>query len=180
MIVCRGVLTACVVAALAAPLAAQDTAKSGPLATSLVKALDAGKLDSLAAPDPANPGFFVGTLYLPGVELLVVTAKYSVPVLMQDKISKKQYRDVYLDLNGASDPSSRIFVEDLGANGLVGRPDRDAPADVYEVAGTRVVFDRDWKAQGLSEDDYMKAYADADARYAGMLSALLAEVQKGD
>ncbi len=178
-VVSRGALTACLSASLLVPVAqAQQPPTSATVAASLTSALDAAKLDSLAAPDPANPGVFVGTLYFPGLQLLVVSAKYSVPVLLTDKIAKKEYRDVYLDLNSASDPSTKIFIEDLGANGLVARPDRDDPADVYEVAGKRVTFDRDWKAQNMSEDDYLKAFADADARYTDMLKALLAEVKK--
>jgi hypothetical protein len=178
--VSRGVLAACVAILLLLPAVAraQQPSASSAVAKELTAAMDAAKLDSLAAPDPANPDTFVGTLYFPGLQLLVVSAKYSVPVLLQDRIAKKEYRDVYLDLNSASDPSTKIFVEDLGANGLVARPERDEPADVYEAAGHRVTFDHDWKAQNMSEDDYMKAFADADARYTEMLKALLAEVKQ--
>jgi hypothetical protein len=180
MVVSRGVLAAFLTTALLVPATAgaQQPSKSAAVAKDLTAALDAAKLDSLAAADPANEGVFFGTLYFPGLQLLVVSAKYAVPVLLTQRIAKKEYRDVYLDLNSASEPSTKIFIEDLGADGLVARPDRDAPADVYEVAGKRVVFDRDWRAQDMSEDDYMKAFADADARYAEMLSALLAEAKR--
>jgi len=178
-VVSRGVFAACVTAVWLLPAAARaQQSGSADVARALAAALEAKKLDSVAAADPTRDGVFVGTLYFPGLQLLVVSAKYSVPVLLTNRIAKKEYQDVYLDLNSASDPSTKIFIEDLGANGLIARPDRDEPSDVYEVAGKRVVFDRNWKAQDMSEDDYMKAYADADTRYADMLKALLAEVQK--
>jgi len=179
-VVSRGVLAASVTVSLLVPAAvrAQQPSQSAEAAKALAAALDAAKLDSVAAADPANPDVFYGSLYFPGLQLLVVSAKYSVPVLLKTRLEKKEYRDIYLDLNSASEPSSKIFIEDLGADGLVARPGRDDPADVYEVAGKRVIFNRDWGAQDMSEDDYLKAFADADARYAAILGALLAEAQK--
>ncbi len=172
-------LTAVALCLPAASRAQQPMSKSAEVAKALAAALDAAKIDSIAAAVPDQDGEFVGTLYFPGLQLLVVSGKYAVPVLLTTRIAKKEYRDTYLDLNGAAEASSKIFIEDLGADGLIARPGRDDPADVYEVAGKRTVFNRDWKAQGMSEDDYMKAYADADARYTVMLKALLAELQKG-
>ncbi len=40
------------------------------------------------------------------------------------------------------------------------------------------MFDGDWKAQKLSEQDYMKAFSAADERYAQILTALLAQLKK--
>jgi hypothetical protein len=158
--------------------AQEPASTSADVAKALTAALDAAKVDSVAAAIPGEEGTFAGTLYFPGLQLLVVEGKYSVPVLLNARIEKKEYRDTYLDLNGAAEPSSKIFIEDLGANGLVFRPQHDDPADVYEVAGKRIVFNHDWKAQGMSEDDYTKAFTDADARYTVMLKALLAQAQK--
>src|SRR3954451_1408256 len=98
-------------------VSAQD-AKSGPLAKQLAAALDSAKLDSIAAPDPSSPGTFVAALYFPNMQLLVVSAKYTAPQLLLAKVDKKDYRDVYSDLNSASVPESKIFIEDLGADGL--------------------------------------------------------------
>jgi len=47
-----------------------------------------------------------------------VSGKYSAPALLNDKLGLKNYRNVYLDLFGASIPGTKVFVEDLGANGL--------------------------------------------------------------
>jgi hypothetical protein len=84
---------------------AQDNAKTVALVSELVKLLDAAKADSIAAQQPGTPDQFVGALYFSGSQLLVVSAKYSVPQLLTEKLAKKSYQDVYIDLNSASDPS---------------------------------------------------------------------------
>ena len=162
---------------LAATAVAQD-AKSPSLAKQLAAALDSAKLDSIAAPDPASPDTFVAALYFPNMQLLVVSAKYTAPQLLVAKVGKKEFRDVYIDLNSASVPESKIFVEDLGADGLKAKREENQPFDTFEAAGKRTVFNSDWKAQKLSEQDYMKAFAGADDQYAHILMALLAQLRK--
>src|SRR5262245_3009740 len=156
---------------------AQDT-KSAPLAKQLAAALDGAKLDSIAAPDPTNPDTFCAALYFANMQLLVVSAKYSAPQLLLAKVAKKDYRDVYIDLNSASVPESKIFVEDLGADGLKAKREENQPFDTFEQGGKRTVFDSDWKKQKLSEQDYMKAFSGADDEYAKILTALLAQLKK--
>jgi hypothetical protein len=156
---------------------AQD-GKSAPLAKQLAAALDSAKLDSIAAPDPSNPGTFVAALYFANMQLLVVSAKYTAPQLLSAKVEKKDYRDVYIDLNSASVPESKTFIEDLGADGLKAKRDENQPFDTFEHAGKRTVFDSDWKKQKLSEQDYMKAFSGADDEYSKILTALLAQLKK--
>jgi hypothetical protein len=93
-------------------------------------------------------------------------------------VAKKEYRDVYLDLNGASIPETKVFIEDLGADGLMADHDSNTPFDASEVAGKRTAFDGDWRRQQMSEDDYKKAFSKADEAYSEMLTALLAQVKK--
>ena len=152
--------------------------KSAPLARQLAAALDAAKLDSIAAKDPSNPDVYIGALYMPGFELLTVAAKYSAPVLLDTRLSKAEYRDVYLDVSSASVPGTKMFVEDLGIDGIKARRENGQPFDTVETTGKRVAFDSDWDKQKLSEADYMKAFAAADERYAQMLTALLAQLKK--
>jgi hypothetical protein len=167
-----GVLTV----ASAAAAVAQD-GKSVALAKQLAAALDANHLDSIAAKDPSKPDTFIGVLYFKGVQLLAVSAKYSAPSLLVDKIAKKDYRDVYIDLNSASVPDSKVFIEDLGADGLKARHDDNTPFDTYEAAGKRTAFDGDWKKQKLSEQEYLKIFSTSDERYSEMLTALLAQLR---
>ena len=156
---------------------AQD-AKSGPLAKQLAAALDGAKLDSIAAADPSAPDTFVAALYFANMQLLVVSAKYTAPQLLAAKVDKKDYRDVYIDLNSASVPESKIFIEDLGADGLKAKRDDNQPFDTFEQAGKRTVFDSDWKKKKLTEQDYMKAFSGADDQYSKILTALLAQLKK--
>jgi hypothetical protein len=159
----------------AAPALAQES-KSASLAKQLAAALDAGKLDSVAAKDPEAADVFHAALYFPGMQLLVVSGKYSVPQLLSTRLANKEYRDVYLDLNGAA--TAKFFIEDPGADGLKPKRENNQPFDQAEMNGKRIMFDGDWKGQKVSEQDYTKAFAAADERYAQILTALLAQLKK--
>jgi hypothetical protein len=161
----------------AAAASAQE-ARSAPLARQLMAALDAARLESIAAKDPSNQDVYLGALYIKGFELLVVSNKYAVPAALDGRLSKQEYRDLYIDLN-SSPPNGRVFVEDLGGDGLKARRDDNQPFDTVEMNGARTMFDSDWKKQKLSEDDYMKHFSAADERYAQILTALLAQLKKG-
>jgi type II secretory pathway pseudopilin PulG len=178
-------MTRVVSASLAAALtlfagatASAQESKSGPLARQLAAALDAAKLDSIAAADPGKAGTFVAALYFPNSQLLVVSAEYSAPQLLSDRLGKKEFRDVYIDLNSASVPASKVFIEDLAADGLKPKREENQPFDTFEMAGKRMAFDGDWKKVKQTEQDYMKAFSVADDRYAQILTALLAQLKK--
>jgi hypothetical protein len=175
-VACHSVVAA--VCLLPATAALAQESKSAPLAKQLAAALDTAKLDSIAASDPSAPDVFVAALYFPGMQLLVVSGKYAVPQLLTDRVGKKEYRDVYLDLNGASVAETKVFIEDPGADGLKVKREDNQPFDQCELAGKRTAFTGDWKTQKMSEQDYMKAFAAADDRYAHILTALLAQAKK--
>ena len=175
--VANGSLVALVVLSLAPGASAQES-KSAPLAKQLAAALDAGKLDSIAAKDPAAPDVFFAALYFPGTQLLVVSGKYAVPQLLLERLGRKEYRDVYLDLNGAAVAESKVFIEDPGADGFKAKREDNTAFDQCELGGKRTMFDGDWKKQKMSEQDYMKAFSTADDRYAEILAALLAQIKK--
>jgi hypothetical protein len=99
-------------------------------------------------------------------------------VLLEQKIAKKEYRDVYIDLNSAAIANTKLFIEDLNADGLRAKREDDNPFDTVESGAARLALDGDWKRQKLSEADYMKQYGDADQRYSQMLAVLLAQVKK--
>jgi hypothetical protein len=162
---------------LAPALAFAQSGKSPAAAKELTAVLDRLKLDAIAAPDPADPGTFVAALYFQGGQLLVVSAKYSAPSLLTAKLAKKDYRDVYIDLNAASVAGSKIFVMDQTCDGLVAKPGDGAP-DTWEQGTTTTVFDGEWKKAKLSEEDYVKAFTGADDRYARILTLLTEEARK--
>ena len=168
-----GVLTLSV----SATASAQES-KSAAVAKELTAALDAAKLDAIAAKDPSKPDVFFGALYFPGAQLLVVSAQYAAPLHMNETIAKKDYREVYLDLSSASVPASKVFIEDLGANGLVPKPGDNQAFDGYDAAGKRIVVRRRLAKAEMSEEEYMKAFSAADEQYSQILTALLAQAKK--
>jgi len=170
-------LTFAVFSGLSSPAAAQSS-KSAAAAKQLTDVLDKLKLDAIAAPDPGDPGVFVAALYFQGAQLLVVSAKYSAPTLLVAKLAKKDYRDVYIDLNAASIAGSKIFVMDQACDGLVAKPG-DGAADTWEQGTTNTVFDGDYKKAKVSEEEYGKTFASADERYARILDLLAAQASKG-
>jgi len=170
-------LIALVLLSAAAAASAQES-KSAPLAKQLAAALDAAKMDSIAAPDPRAPDVFVAALYFPGMQLLVVSAKYTAPQLMTERLGKREFRDIYIDLNSASVPESKVLVEDAAADGLRAKRGENQSFDSVDAGGKRTLFDSDWKKQKMSEQDYMKAFSSADDQYAQALALLLAQLKK--
>jgi hypothetical protein len=166
------------VLALPASAPAQES-KSAEFAKQLAQLLDDKKMDSIAAADAATPGAFAAALYFPGTQLLVVSAKYSAPQLLNDKLTKKDYRDIYVDLSSAFVAGSKIFVMDTFADGLVAKPKGDAPADSVERAAGTSSFDGDYKKAKLSEADYAKSFDEADAAYSRLLQLLIAKMKSG-
>ena len=95
-----------------------------------------------------------------------------------EKIAKKEFLEVYTDLSSAAIEGSRTLVMDIMADGLKPKKD-DGHFDTCDSAAKNWVFDGDWKKQKLaSEEDYLKAFADADAAYAKALTTLIAQAKK--
>jgi hypothetical protein len=163
--------------ASAPPAWAQDS-KSGALARQLIAALDAAKMDSIAAKDPSGTDVYCAALYFAGSPLLVVAAKYSAPQLLDARLGTKEFRDTYIDLSSASVPESKVFIQDAGGDGFKAKREDNQAFDSYELAGKPTLFDGDFKKQKLSEQEYQKVFADADERYARILQALLAQLKK--
>lgn len=168
---------AAILALTASPSATFQDSKSGAAARELGQELDRLKLDAIAAADPDDPGTFVAALYFPGATLLVVSARYAAPTLLVDKVAKKEYRDVYIDLNSASIAGTKIFVMDQAADGLVARPGDNA-ADTWEQGTTTTAFDGDWRQAKQTEEEYARAFQQADERYARILALLRDQARK--
>jgi len=88
-----------------------------------------------------------------------VSARYEVPLYVEQKIADGQYREAYIDLNAASIPQTKVLITDTGADGL--RGGRDS-TDMVDTGSGPTRYDGD---------------GDADARYARMLRALIAEAR---
>jgi hypothetical protein len=170
---------ALLVVAVTSTVAAAQEPKSVALAKQLAAALDAAKLDAIAAKDGADAESYVAALYFPGSQLLVVAAKYAPAVLIKEKLEKKDYREIYIDLNSAAVAGSRVMFEDMGADGLLSEHPENKAFDSFEIGGTRTVLDDDWrKTQKIQADAFAKTYAAGEAIYERLLTALLAQVKK--
>jgi len=88
-----------------------------------------------------------------------VSARYEVPMYVEEKILSGDYREVYLDLNGASIPDTKVLITDVGADGLMSGLEA---TDMVDTGSGPVLFDGD---------------TDAEAQYVRMLNALILEAR---
>jgi hypothetical protein len=170
----RVIALSCVLLVPSAALAQES--KSAAVAQELTRLLDAAKLDSIAAKHQ-GAGQYVSALYIAGSQLLVVSAKYSVPARMDVLLGEKKYQEIYQDLNSASERESKVFVMDLGANGLRFKQEKNE-LDTADVSGKSVVFDGDWDKAKISEAEYRKTFESTDTQYMQMLQARVAALKK--
>jgi hypothetical protein len=170
----RVVVVSC--ALIVPSVALAQESKSASVATELARLLDQAKLDSIAARHTVA-GQYVSALYISGSQLLVVSAKYSVPSRMDLLLGEKKYQEIYQDLNSASERDSKVFVMDLGANGLRFKQEKNE-LDTAVLAGRSVVFDGDWDKAKISEAEYRKTFESTDTQYMQMLQALIAALKK--
>lgn len=154
------------------------TSKSSVQAAALAKQLAQAKLQYIATKDPTDPGRFVAAMHVPGSQLMIVSAKYGAPALLNEKVLLGKFQDAYIDLNSASEAATRIIVEDLRADGFALAKSKDVMRDSFEANGKRVFFDFDWRKQKLSQAEYFSTLEAADAQYARMLELLIAEASK--
>jgi hypothetical protein len=165
-------------ALLAGPVRAEDKiSKSAEAAAALTRQLEHAKLQYIAVRDPNEDGRFIAAVHFPGTNLMVISAKYAAPALINEKLILRKYQEAYVDLNAASERTSRIFVEDMLANGFPMTKKKDQPTDAFEVSGKRIVFDFDWRKQKLTQDEYFTSLSAADEQYTRMLKLLIEAAQ---
>jgi hypothetical protein len=158
------------------PAPPERASRSATVAKELTVALTEQRLDAIAAQHPDEPDRFVAALFFPDAQLLVVSARYASPAFLQGRLAAKQYRDVYLDLQGSSVRDSGVFFQDMNADGLCSS--RDQTADfLYEGTAPPIIFDGDWKKHHLAETDYEQQVGAADERYSRLLEILLTQLR---
>jgi hypothetical protein len=175
-----GTVLAATLGVTGAASAADDakTSKSSVQAAALAKQLAQAKLQYIATKDPTEPGRFVAAMHVPGNQLMIVSARYGAPALLNEKVLLGKFQDAYIDLNSASEAATRVIVEDLRADGFALTKSKDALRDSFESNGKRVIFDFDWRKQKLSQAEYFSTLEAADSQYARMLELLIAEAAK--
>jgi hypothetical protein len=157
------------------PWAAQaESFRSGEPAQRLLRTLQQKQLTHAAAKDPAEAGRYVAAMRVGDGLLLVVSAHYAQPALLNERLYRGDFEGVYRELNAAGTREGKLFVQDLGQPGLALRRADGEPFDVvYEAVVEQTAFDGDWKAKKASKDDYRAACKAADQRYAAALEALM-------
>ena len=150
----RGMALALVVAGIVVSSPAALAQESGGLASELAELMSAAGLDAIAAKDTEGDDRFVAALAFPG-QLLVVSARYEVPMYVREKIANAEYREVYIDLNAASIPETKVLITDIGADGL-------AESDMVDTGSGPAPFD---------------GATDADAQYSRMLRVLIEQAR---
>jgi hypothetical protein len=149
--------------------------QSTPLARELVALASARGLQAVAAPDPDAPDRFVAALVFPDVQLLVVAARHPSPVLVQSQLARREFREVYTELQEAPIKETKLFFQDLGADGIGAAGDN---VDVmYERGVDQTLFDGNWKKARLSKSQYDERVTAADARYSRLLEILIGSLK---
>jgi hypothetical protein len=152
-------------------IAADETPapRSAALASALNGLMSTAGVDAMAAADPEHPDRFVAALAVPGVQLLVVDAKSPAPAVVTQRIAARQFRDVYTELQRQEARQDRVFVYDIGADGLSSKG-----GDVLYASGeVQTIFNGEPAAQKLTESTYRQRLAESDERYSRMLSLLI-------
>jgi uncharacterized protein YeaO (DUF488 family) len=157
----------------AASVHAQPPFASADAVRGLVHGLDQFGSVAIAAADPAEPGTFVAALYIPGSQLLVVSARHPSAEAVADRIAMRRFREVYQDLQGTPTPRDKFFLQDSRADGILSAFPGSRDVDVlYEDGVRRTLFNGDIDAQHLTSAEYDAKLAAADARYARLLTLL--------
>lgn len=171
------VLALYALAATPVSASSQHDEGSAAIVAKLTAFLTSNHLDSLAVEDPSQPGQMVAVLHVPKVQLLVIAGRCASVDALRARLTAKAYRDVYSDLHGCATPDSRLFIQDLGANGLAPeRPRAGGAFDiVYEHMTQQTRFDGDHTAQKMSKEEYQRRFRAVDVEYARLASLLLTQ-----
>jgi hypothetical protein len=168
------------VGATGVSLAAHET-QSPALAKELVAELGKKKLDCVFAKDPSTPGQYIAALHVPGLQLIVVSAQFDNPGNMEFRLFSADCMGAYVDMNAAVTAKNRLSINDIGADGLVANPKKNAPRDgITRGGGDEVKLDGDskaLKAAKMTPDEFQKMFDEAETAYAGYLKVLIARLK---
>ena len=161
---------------LAGAITAADHSRSAAPAEQLTLLRETLGVDAFAAENPNVPGRFIAALFFP-TQLLVISAPYSAPTLLRERIAAREYRQVYTDLSTAGGRTDRIFVQDMGVPGLSATRKAGEPFDMtWRDVTNGIHYDGDPAAQKLSQPAYRTRFESDDAAYAELLEILIAAI----
>jgi len=169
----------------ATQVAAQTPAGLSTAKAKELSAIMKGKnIDSFAMKEGQSPNRFVAVMLVPDVQLLLVSAVYSRPTDIEYRLYQKDYTQAYRDLRAGALASERFFIEDILADGLMATPAKNAQPDSM-IIGTAAPFvfvgaadPKKSKDTRMALEPYMKAFGEADKRYAELLDGVIQELKK--
>jgi len=164
-------LSAIIATLLSASTAAAATElRSRQLTRDLASVLSEHHLEAIAATDPDDAGRVVAALYFPGSQLLVVSARLTAAsAWVQQQLETKAYREVYTTVQGSGSREGKVFIQDIGADGLQSAADQ--PVDVvYRDGVSQTIFNGDPDHKDAA---YSRKLMQADADYARLLQLLI-------
>ncbi len=165
--------------ALAVLASAEQPSQSAAPAASVKALLEQLNMETFAARDPEEAGRYIAAMYIKDSQLLVVSAPYKVPAVLDRLIASGNYMEAYLNLQAVADHKGHYFIVDSLADGLKRVPEVDQPFDSSTIDGAvSVTFDGKWTGQKLTEAGYNQMFEKDDARYARMLTILANELRK--
>jgi hypothetical protein len=173
----KTILLACAFSVSAAITLSTAQSLSEPLAKELSGVLLEKKLDAIAAVDPEDGERFVAALFFGNAQLLVVSARYPAPALLTEQLTRKAYGEVYGALHGASVRETRLFIQDMGADGIDSGPGESVDV-VYEQDVKQTLFDGHPEKRHMSKAAYAEKFQHTDDEYSRLLKVLIAEAQK--
>lgn len=161
----------CLLAAGAVAAAAARAEPSAKAAGELVAAMKTQNLSSIAARDPDDPDRYVAAMLIPGVQLLVVAGKSTAPAYIGAMLAERKYSEVYSTLHSAVVADSKLFFQDMGADGLTATGDGSIDI-LYEQGVKQTIFNGDWRSQKMSKNEYEQGFQKADEQYSRLLTIL--------
>jgi hypothetical protein len=159
------------VSALAVTVRGEES-QSERLARELTAAMTNKGLSAYAVRDPNATDTLIAALLFPGVQLLVVSGRPTAPAAAAAQLNQKQYADVYAMLHQAVAPDTKLFVQDLKADGLHAKA-ADTADIVYEHVTDQFVFDGAPEKRHLTQTKYNQQFEAAERQYSRLLTALL-------
>ena len=160
-----GLAAMCLTTLVPAPVAGQES-QSGHLARELSTLLASRHQGVIAAKDPDDADRFVAAMLSPHVQMLVISARYATPSVLNEKLAKQEDYDVFALLKQTSIQDSRVFFQDLRADGLHAKP-RTAADVMYEGVAHRTAFDGNPENGKISKAAYASKFREADALSVG-------------
>jgi hypothetical protein len=152
--------------------AAAQTSTSAPLAQKLSAFMEANRVQALAARDPATANRYVAALFYPGSQLLVVAGSPTVATLAQQQFERGEYAALYSTLHQSVAADSKLFVQDMNADGLRAK-ERDSTDIVYDRVVYQMLFDGNPGKRRQTDQAYEREFVEADASYSQLLRILL-------